>query len=117
MPAREQSDTSKAGQVIETAVVGVTYNGRQGAIAFLLPGDEVWLLREPDNRFDRNAIRVLRRNGRQIGYLNRHLARNWPRASIATACRWRPSSPVLTGTYPQRGVQIRFAVPCDVLQS
>jgi len=27
------------------------------------------LIREPDNRHDRNAIKVCRRNGQQIGYI------------------------------------------------
>jgi hypothetical protein len=96
---------------IETVVVGVSYTGRQGAIAFLMQGDEVWLLREPDNRFDRNAVRVMRRNGRQVGYLNRHLARELaPR--LDDFCLPVPAKVTsLTGEAPMRGVRIRFVVP------
>ena len=62
------------GRVITTRVVGVTFEGRQMVVAKLKRGDPVWLDREPDNRYDRNAITVCRENGEQIGYLSRILA-------------------------------------------
>jgi len=64
------------GRVISTRVVGVTFDGRQEIVAQLHEGDRIWLEREPNNRYDYNAIRVSRSNGEQIGYLNRHLAAN-----------------------------------------
>lgn len=64
------------GRVISTRVVGVTFEGRQEIVAQLHEGDHIWLEREPNNRYDYNAIRVSRSNGEQIGYLNRHLAAN-----------------------------------------
>ena len=57
-----------------TDVVGVTFDGRQEVVRRLRKGDSVMLVREPDNPFDTNAIRVERMNGEQFGYLNRQLA-------------------------------------------
>ena len=59
---------------IETKVVGVTFEGRQEILAKLNLGEQIVLRREPSNPFDANAIRVEKRNGEQIGYLNRLLA-------------------------------------------
>jgi hypothetical protein len=61
-------------QVVETKVVGVTYEGRQKAIADMEENEKILLVREPDNPFDCNAIAVKRINGRCIGYLPREEA-------------------------------------------
>jgi cold shock CspA family protein len=101
-----QSDLCTPGQAIETSVVGTAYEGRQAVVAQLSDGEQVWLKREPDNSHDRNAIEVLRQNGRKFGYINRVLAAalaphmdayGLPVPAIVTA---------LTG-----GVRIRFTVP------
>lgn len=67
-------DTRSHGRIITTKVVGVSY--RQEAVARLQMGDQVWLEREPFNRYDTNAIKVIRNNGEQIGYINRYLAQS-----------------------------------------
>jgi len=59
---------------ITTKVVGVTFDGRQAVVAKLTMHEEIILRREPTNPYDRNAIRVERLNGEQIGYINRYLA-------------------------------------------
>ena len=46
------------GEVIETNVVGVTYEDRQRIVARLMVGDDVVLKREPNNPHDPNAIMV-----------------------------------------------------------
>ncbi len=61
-------------QSIQTRVVGVTYENRQTVVARLEVGEEVYLVREPSNAFDSNAIKVIRQNGMQVGYLSRELA-------------------------------------------
>ena len=71
---QEEVHTYRSGSSIVTRVAGVTFNGRQASIACLRTGDPLVLRREPINLYDRNAIRVERLNGQQIGYLNRHLA-------------------------------------------
>lgn len=54
-------------------MVGVTYERRQESIMWMWLGERVWLKREPDNRFDRNASAVLRQSGGCIGYMDRYL--------------------------------------------
>lgn len=101
-------------KAIETRVVGVTFEGRQAIVAQLSLKEQIWLRREPDNPHDRNAIRVERQNGQQIGYLSRALA-----ATLARSLdeHGQPVPAVVTalpGGYSPRsavGVQIRFAAP------
>jgi len=65
---------SSAKKPIETKVVGVTYEGRQSIVALLKVGEEVQLIREPENPYDRNSIRVLRKNGQCLGFIGKLLA-------------------------------------------
>lgn len=67
-------DVHRHGRIITTKVVGVTFENRQEVVAKLQMGDRVWLEREPFNAYDVNAIKVIRNNGEQIGYISRHLA-------------------------------------------
>ena len=69
-------DVRMHGRIIVTKAVGVSHDGRQEPIAKLQMGDRIWLEREPFNRYDVNAIKVVRNNGEQIGYISRHLARS-----------------------------------------
>lgn len=59
---------------IITKVVGVTYEDRQIIINRMNIGEELSLLKEPNNIYDNNAVKVLRSNGEQVGYLNKNLA-------------------------------------------
>ncbi|MFC2064280.1 HIRAN domain-containing protein [Chloroflexota bacterium] len=61
-------------KTIETRVVGVTYDGRQAVVAQLREEESVLLVRDPRNPFDHNAIKVVRQDGQQIGFLDRYLA-------------------------------------------
>ncbi len=109
-----QAEVGLQNQPIETKVVGVTFEGRQAVVARLSVGEQVWLRREPHNPHDRNAIRVERQNGRQIGYISRDIA-----ATLAHRFDnyGKPVSAVVTALtggeqpYPTRGVRIRFTVP------
>lgn len=47
---------------------------RQTIIAGIRVGERLELVAEPDNPKDENAIRVLREDGKQIGYIKRSLA-------------------------------------------
>ena len=58
-----------------TKVVGVTFENRQSALASLEAGVELSLVRRPSNEYDPNAIAVELKDGTQLGFLNRHLAR------------------------------------------
>ncbi|SJZ72389.1 single-stranded-DNA-specific exonuclease RecJ [Selenihalanaerobacter shriftii] len=57
-----------------TKVVGVTFEGRQDIIKDLESGDELKLVREPNNEYDESAIKVETISDQQIGYLNANLA-------------------------------------------
>jgi single-stranded-DNA-specific exonuclease len=59
---------------VETRVVGVTFENRQEVVALLTVGERVSLIREPKNSFDPNAVKVVRWDRRQIGYVERDLA-------------------------------------------
>ncbi len=71
---QEHPDEYRSGSLICTKVAGVTFNNRQAVVARLVPSETIQLRREPNNPYDRNAIRVERLNGQQIGYLNRNMA-------------------------------------------
>jgi single-stranded-DNA-specific exonuclease len=98
-------------QSIETRVVGVTYEGRQKVVALLTQWEQVFLIREPDNAFDPNAVKVVRWDHQQVGYLNRELAKILaPRMD----CLGRPIKATVTsligGFYPNSslGAIVKF---------
>lgn len=55
-------------------LVGVTFEERQEVIPTLSDGEKLALLREPQNPFDRNAIRVLTSDGRDVGHIRKEIA-------------------------------------------
>ena len=58
---------------IETKVVGVTFSNRQEIIKSLYTGDQLYLVPEPVNPHDRNAIMVCTKKGYQLGYIDKDL--------------------------------------------
>ena len=67
-----------AGEGFFTKVVGVSHNNedgtsRQAIVRCCREGESLLLQREPNNQFDANAVRVLRQNGEQLGYLPAHV--------------------------------------------
>lgn len=61
-------------EAFDTTVAGMRYEGRMRKASHLSVGDFVRLEREPGNRHDRNAIKVVTAEGVHIGYLSRHVA-------------------------------------------
>ncbi len=57
-----------------TKVAGVTFEGRQGVIPHVRPGQRLRLVREPTNPHDPHAIAVCTEDGRHLGYLSARLA-------------------------------------------
>lgn len=57
-----------------TRVVAVNYDGRLFHLQRLHEGERLYLIREKDNPYDPNAIRVLNTFGDTLGYLRRTLA-------------------------------------------
>jgi len=107
-PSKEEINT------LDVKVVGVTYEGRQTVVSMLSLNEDVLLVREPNNLHDRNAIKVMRTTGEQIGYLSRYLA-----AQLAEKFDLydQPVKAIVTalpgGLYPgsSLGVRIRFTIP------
>jgi hypothetical protein len=82
-------------------VAGVTHENRDGRsrqeILKRCEGRELLrLVPEPDNPVDRNAIAVLRRNGEQLGYLDRRLARE-THNRMQKGERWEAMLTAVTG--------------------
>lgn len=50
---------------------GILYGNRQAAISRCTRGESLELVREPENPYDKNAIRIRRLNGEDIGYVPR----------------------------------------------
>ncbi len=100
-------------QWVHAAVVGVTYDGRQAVVARMRPGDPVTLRREPDNPYDRNAVRVENAAGEQAGFLDRRLAADLaPRLDRAGGCLAGQVTEAVGGEGPgyHCGLRIRFYV-------
>lgn len=51
-------------------VVGINYNGRKQFVSKLSIGDELFYSREPENKYDHNAIQIKDKNGNTIGYIS-----------------------------------------------
>lgn len=51
-------------------VVGINYNGRKQYISKLSNGDELFYSREPENKYDHNAIQIKDKDGNMIGYIS-----------------------------------------------
>jgi hypothetical protein len=60
---------------IDTTVVGVTFEGRQKVVRDLCLGEVLQLVPEPTNPHDPEAVKVIRKNGEQVGHLDRDLAK------------------------------------------
>jgi hypothetical protein len=77
-PVRSAHPVEPAKPGFFTKVVGVSYENkdgtsRQSIIERCRPGEILRLVREPDNPHDTNAVKVLRQNGEQLGYLPGHV--------------------------------------------
>lgn len=61
-------------QYLLTQLAGVTFNGRQANIKKCSEGDQLNLVREPDNQFDKYAIKALK-DDLDLGYIPANIAR------------------------------------------
>ena len=59
---------------ITTKVVGVSFEGRQTHISKLTPETKLYLVPEPDNIYDSNAIQVIDENNNRLGYIPKNQA-------------------------------------------
>jgi len=94
--------------MIKTKIAGISLH--QNIISEIVPGEELLLMREPDNRFDTNAIIVLSRSKKQLGYVNRNLAFDVAKAmdeGVVVKC----FASMITGAgYSLKGVNIEIRV-------
>lgn len=89
-----------------TKVVGVSFEGRQDVLAGLRVGDELTLVRQPDNPHDSNAIAVCM-GALQIGFIHKGAARRIA-PKMDEGIRYRVEVASLTGGGARsRGVNIR----------
>lgn len=68
----------KAQVKVRVKVVGLSWEGRRSALSGIEPGTPMFIVPEPDNEHDPNAIAVYRKfsngNSRKVGYLPAGLA-------------------------------------------
>lgn len=115
-PPRPPEFTEEGHRVFYMQVHGITHKNddgtsRQQIIKRCRDGEEVLLVREPENRFDSGAIKICRKNGEQLGYwpadggrTASDLARGWTyRATIDEVYRFEDNPRM-------RGVKLRVEV-------
>jgi single-stranded-DNA-specific exonuclease len=99
---------------IETRVVGVTYENRQAVVALLTEGERLSLIHDPRNPWDSNAVKVVRWDGQQVGFLERGLAAIMAPKMDKYGGTFIATVKSVTGGYfpgSSLGVVIRFYMP------
>jgi hypothetical protein len=66
-----------------TTVAGVTFEGRQRIVARCSEGESLILLRDPNNRYDEGAIKVMRLSGEELGFVPAHVSRGGNSSGLA----------------------------------
>lgn len=118
-PPKDPGKTNS--KIFYTKVAGVTKKNpdgerRQSIIRDLSSGDPVNLIREPDNRYDSNAIRVDTAFG-QIGYIPADTAANDLAAQMDRGYKVSAEISEITGGEPgkpTRGVNLMIAIVSPV---
>lgn len=83
-PSKPASEVGGAAVEIESLVVGIKFH--RGHVDGIFPGDNVILVREPDNAYDPNAIQVQLETGEILGYLTREFAAAYASEMDAGLC-------------------------------
>jgi len=104
-----------------TKVAGVTFEGRQRIVARCSAGERLMLVRDPDNHHGAGgAIKVMRLNGEQLGFIPTHVSRGGDSSGLAFRmdqgekfqCRIKN---LTGGGEKTRGVNIEISKGVDVL--
>lgn len=66
-----------------TKIAGVTFENRQHVVARCAVGERLILVRDPTDRFDKGAIKVMRLNGEQLGFIPAHVSRDGDPSGLA----------------------------------
>ncbi len=72
IPNWETTKTPNASFVLP--VIGLTVGNRMATVQTLIEGVQMKLLREPNNPYDKNAIKVLTKDNREVGYISKEWA-------------------------------------------
>jgi hypothetical protein len=80
VPATEPAQTNRS---FFTTVAGVSFEGRQYVVARCSVGERLELVRDPNNRFDKGAVKVMRLNGEQLGFVPEHVSRGDDSSGLA----------------------------------
>ncbi len=67
--------SSHAAKSFFTKIAGVTFEDRQRIVARCSVGERLLLVRSPTDPYDKGAIKVLRLNGEQLGFIPAHVSR------------------------------------------
>ena len=91
-----------------TKVAGVTFEGRQDIIKNLESGTPLVFERDPENKFDKNAVKVLA-EGKHIGFLPRG---SWVANEMDQGVKFNASISQITGGGPgmSYGVNVEYEV-------
>ncbi len=96
-------------QSFSVKAAGVTHDGRQSVLAQLKLEQQLKLVREPQNRYDKNAVGIYTLDGKSVGYVPKAIAAIIA-IKIDTGSTTSTAKVVqLTGGvpgYPTRGVQV-----------
>jgi hypothetical protein len=66
-----------------TTVAGVTFEGRQRIVTRCSVGERLILVRDPNHPVDKGAIKVMRLNGEQLGFVPAHVSRGGNSSGLA----------------------------------
>lgn len=72
---KEEYKNIKDAEVFHTKIAGVSFDDRQDNIRSLTQGILLDIVREPENEHDANAIKVITKDGIDLGYLNARMAK------------------------------------------
>jgi hypothetical protein len=80
---KSSDEVSHAPTSFFTKIAGVTYEGRQRIVARCSEGETLILVRDPNNHFDKGAIKVMRLNGQQLGFIPADVSRGGNSSGLA----------------------------------
>lgn len=126
-PAIEPPNASSSGECLceprkarsfFTKVAGVTHEGRQQVVAQCSAGERLVLVRDPNNPFDEGAIKIMRSNGQQIGFIPAHVSRSGDSGGLSAQMdrgnRFQCRIKDLTGGWGGRSLGVNIEITEDL---
>lgn len=89
-----------------TIVVGINYYPHRK----LVSGDLLTFKREPENRFDRNAIAAYNEAGEQVGYLSRNRAKQYAARLDSGLISFLPAIVLGDSTYKNNSYVVELCI-------